>query len=250
MLKLRNLLRNWGLHFPLWVQCLRPPNSGGFGDGWNRQRAWSKRAILDAGIQDQEQWAQNVEGPVTCEVFQKRDQCLRLSPSLFSSKSGLITNGLAWNTSMTVTDHMQKINMFWILFVDSTCFEFYSTSLLSASTMMPPQALGIVIIRVICAPSPSEQLQQRWISWVSSLYLGTVGGEKGMRQTRVEYTQFTVFFITYVWVNFLLNIVTTPPPRLLPPTKLRDAEATHQLRNWAFCSKMLRNSTIRNWGLT
>ena len=46
----------------------------------------ANRAILDLGsalgIQDEEQWAQNVES--TCEGFQTRDQCLRLLQSLFS----------------------------------------------------------------------------------------------------------------------------------------------------------------------
>jgi hypothetical protein len=32
----------------------------------------------------------------------------------------------------------------------------------------------------------SEQLQRSWISRGCSLYLGTLGGEKGMRETRVE----------------------------------------------------------------
>ena len=43
-----------------------------------------------------------------------------------------------------------------------------------------------------------EKLQQRWISRVSSLYLSTFGGEKGMRETRVEWTEFTWLLITFV----------------------------------------------------
>jgi hypothetical protein len=40
----------------------------------------------------------------------------------------------------------------------------------------------------------SEQLQQRWIVRASSLYLGTLKGEKGMRETRVECTEFILDF--------------------------------------------------------
>ena len=44
----------------------------------------------------------------------------------------------------------------------------------------------------------SKQLQQRWISRVSSLYLGTLGEEKGMRKTRVEWMEFTWLLIKCV----------------------------------------------------
>jgi hypothetical protein len=58
--------------------------------------------------------------------------------------------------------------------------------LFSTSTMMSPPSTS----------AQSEQLQQRWISRVSSLYLGTLGGEKGMRDTRVEWTEFTWLLIS------------------------------------------------------
>jgi hypothetical protein len=35
-------------------------------------------------------------------------------------------------------------------------------------------------------PPKSQHLQQRWISRGSSLCLGTLGGEEGMRGTRVQ----------------------------------------------------------------
>jgi hypothetical protein len=35
-------------------------------------------------------------------------------------------------------------------------------------------------------------------SRVSSLYLDMLGGENGMRDTMVEWMEFTLFFITYV----------------------------------------------------
>ncbi len=44
----------------------------------------------------------------------------------------------------------------------------------------------------------SEQLQQRLISRGSSPYLGTVGGEEGMSETRVEWTEFASLLFTYV----------------------------------------------------
>jgi hypothetical protein len=43
----------------------------------------------------------------------------------------------------------------------------------------------------------SKQLQQRWVSRVSSLYLGTLGEENGMRETRVEWMEFSCLLITY-----------------------------------------------------
>jgi hypothetical protein len=97
------------------------------------------------------------------------------------------------------------------------------------------------------ARAQSEQLQKRGFP-VSSLYLGTLGGENGLRDTRVEWTEFTWLLITHVWVIFYLHIVTPPLP--LPPLKkLRDAETIHPLRNWAFCFQILRNS-MRNWDFT
>ena len=60
-------------------------------------------------------------------------------------------------------------------------------------------------IRYFQARVQSEQLQQRWIARVSSLYLGTLGREKGMRETRVEWTEFAWLLITFVWVIFDLQ---------------------------------------------
>ena len=54
----------------------------------------------------------------------------------------------------------------------------------------------------------------KWISRGSSLYyrdLGTHGGEKGMRETRVEWMEFTWLLITYVRVFFDLNTSWQPP---------------------------------------
>jgi len=51
---------------------------------------------------------------------------------------------------------------------------------------------------------------------------GTLGGEKGMTETRVEWTEFTWLLITYVWVIFICTHCDTPPSL----KKLR--VATHQ----------------------
>ena len=75
----------------------------------------------------------------------------------------------------------------------------------------------------------------------SLFHIRSFRGEKGRRETRVEWTEFAWCLITYVWVIFcFVHIVAhtdTHTPPLPPIQKLRVAEASHQLRNWASSSK-------------
>ena len=84
-----------------------------------------------------------------------------------SSSSSVLTNG-------SVTDHMQKgIQNMLIL-----------QSCPPSSTV--GQQSGGSSSAVDDPTQKSKQLQQRWISRGSSLQLGTLGGEKGMLETRVH----------------------------------------------------------------
>ena len=145
-------------------------NSGGFENGWNRQ--WN-RTILDAGIQDQEQWAQNVK-----EYMRGLPK-----PGPMSAASPILIQLKRWSVHKWVS--MEHCG--W------PCTEMHVLNLSNYNKDEFP---------------------------VSSLYLGTLGGEKGMRDTRVEWTELTWLLITYVWVFFYLHTSwhpPFPPPLLMKP---------------------------------
>ena len=87
----------------------------------------------------------------------------------------------------------------------------------------------------------SEQLQLRWISRDYSLYLGTLGGGKDMRETRVERTELTWLLIAYFWVILIVHIVTSP----LLTTSPEESEGcwgNSPAKTRSLLLKMLRNS--------
>jgi hypothetical protein len=83
----------------------------------------------------------------------------------------------------------------------------------------------------------SEQLQQRWISRGSSLYLRTLGGWQKAWGRQGWSGRNLLHFWSHMFEWFLICTHRDTPLFPPPPKKLRVVEATHQLRNWAICSE-------------
>jgi hypothetical protein len=82
-------------------------------------------------------------------------------------------------------------------------------------------ARGSVIIRVIlCSQSFwATTTKMNLLGLLTVHYLGTVGGEKGMRETTVEWTEVTWFLIEYFWVIYFICTHRDIPPFSFPETE-------------------------------
>ena len=140
---------------------------------------------VDSAIHDQEQWAKNVEGYV--RGLPKPGSMSEAAQILIPLDQCCDNKWVSVEHFKTVPDHMQKRiqNMFML-----------QSCPLPSSTA--GQQSGGSAAAVDEPAQKSKQLQQRWIFRVSSLYLGTLREETGMRETRVEWTEFTWLLITYV----------------------------------------------------
>jgi hypothetical protein len=169
----------------------------------------ANRASLDEGIQDEEHSAQNVPLREAIESESESEKARTQNRWSMSEVAPILIQLKQWREKYWVSMTHFRWRQ-WRMACRKefeTCEDWIwhqSTSLFSASTMMtPPNTCSI------WATTTKMDLQRlltrREKFW--KVYLGTLGGEDGMRKTRVQWTEFTWLLITSPTKNYLTNVI-------------------------------------------